>query len=456
MGRYSSAGEIINQAAMELGLGRQADPFQSTDPVFQQLVALLTTCGKDLCRRHAWPQLIREYVIATDIGVIEYELPDDFLEMVDQSGWNRTTRFPLGGPLSPQEWQYLKAAVVGVTFTVLFRIGGTGSGYPGFGQGGNSIVLFPTPAAAHTIAFEYRSRNWVAPVAQSTKSYSPGPVTHIGSGTVVLSPDWQPSNQFSVLLRVINTLVPHSLDGASGFNVATWCPAQHVVTVNVHASGSGYTWQLTAIDETPISSDVVSFTPGETINIGQTFPSLAGLTIQTMDVWDVSGEAVDDTYTITTPDGVPALAYTIQAPGGLTYNGFGDSFPNVGSSGDIVIEVPDGNGELLVYYDQGTWVVGDSYSFPMIFENQSYSYSEVPSASSDALLFDDLLLVRALKLAWRKAKGFDTTVADSEFKDTLDLCLDQMACAPRLSLVGTSIQGRLLDHMNLPVTGFGR
>jgi hypothetical protein len=78
--------------------------------------------------------------------------------MIDQTWWNRTNRLPLGGPLSPQEWQYLKARLVGVVFTVLFR--------PLDGQ----ISLYPdtnTPGG-YDIAFEYVSRWWVGTSTATT------------------------------------------------------------------------------------------------------------------------------------------------------------------------------------------------------------------------------------------------------------------------------------------------
>ena len=124
MGRYATASEIINRASRELGIGIAVDPFQSQDSNFQQLVGFLTSAGQELIRSYEWPHLTRQHQFTTTPSLSFYDLPDDFMAMIDQSGWNRTSRFPLGGPLSPQEWQYLKAAVVGVTFNVLFRIGG--------------------------------------------------------------------------------------------------------------------------------------------------------------------------------------------------------------------------------------------------------------------------------------------------------------------------------------------
>lgn len=170
MSRYWSAGQIIRQAALEVGLQPAADPYQSQDPKDQQLVGLLATTGLDLALQHAWPQITLEHTFVTTPGVTNYALPGDFLELVGQSGWSRTSRFPLGGPLSPQEWQYLKAAQVGVSVTALFRVRG---GEDDAGNHQDQISLQPLPSAAETIAFEYRSRNWAQNVVSKARLDAP-------------------------------------------------------------------------------------------------------------------------------------------------------------------------------------------------------------------------------------------------------------------------------------------
>ena len=85
--------------------------------------------------------------------------------MIDQTWWNRTNRLPVGGPVSPQEWQYLKARMVGVVFNVLFR------------PMDRSITLYPntnTPAGFE-IAFEYCSSCWVSTAAAPRHSLADAP-----------------------------------------------------------------------------------------------------------------------------------------------------------------------------------------------------------------------------------------------------------------------------------------
>jgi len=150
---WDTAGDIVNQALMEIGLpSAGSDPFSSTDQNVTQACALLTSCGRSLVHMRQWTHLIQEWSFTTVANQGQYPFPPDYHNMIDQSGWNRTNRLPLGGPMSPQEWQYLKARLVGVVFTVLFR------------PRDQTIYIYPdvnTPGG-YQISFEYLSRWWVS------------------------------------------------------------------------------------------------------------------------------------------------------------------------------------------------------------------------------------------------------------------------------------------------------
>lgn len=152
---FDTAGNIVNDAAVELGLlpfsGKLADPFASLDANIGQLCQFMKSVGQDLLNAKQWTQFQQSYVFTTAVpSLAHYPLPSDFQMMIDQTGWNRTNRLPLGGPLSPQEWEYFKARLVGVVFTVLFR------------PMQQQLWLYPdtnTPGG-YVISFEYRSRFW--------------------------------------------------------------------------------------------------------------------------------------------------------------------------------------------------------------------------------------------------------------------------------------------------------
>jgi len=163
---YDTAGSIINDALVEVGLAAVADPFADSDANVIQMCTLLKSKGREILRQRFWTQMRDEHSFTTIQGTNNYALPSDFHSMVDQSGWNRTNRLPLGGPLSPQEWQYLKARLVGVVFTVLFR--------PMEGK----IYIYPdtnTPGG-YDIAFEYLSNGWIERPAIPVNTYHDSPV----------------------------------------------------------------------------------------------------------------------------------------------------------------------------------------------------------------------------------------------------------------------------------------
>lgn len=163
---FETAGEIINDAMVEVGLSAVPDPYAvPDDPNVVQMCTLLKSVGREIQRQRQWTYLRAQATFTTVDGVSSYDLPDDFYQMIDQSGWNRTNRLPLGGPLSAQEWQYLKARLVGVVFTVLFR--------PVAGQ----ILIYPdnpTPGG-YEIAYEYETNGWVEHPALPSSTYDDAP-----------------------------------------------------------------------------------------------------------------------------------------------------------------------------------------------------------------------------------------------------------------------------------------
>lgn len=152
---WDTAGNILNDAAIELGVATSpnADPMASTDPTFIQLARLMKKMGRRMWRWRNWTYLQQIYTFVTAAGQAQYAKPPDFGRIINQTGWNRTNRLPLGGPLSPQNWEYFKARLIGVVFTVLWR------------ELQNQVWLFPdtnTPGN-FLIAYEYVSRWWVQP-----------------------------------------------------------------------------------------------------------------------------------------------------------------------------------------------------------------------------------------------------------------------------------------------------
>jgi hypothetical protein len=155
MSRYDTAGNIINDAGTEVGLTAVSDPFASNDPAFVQLSRMLAACGRELIGVYQWQRFVGTFSLVTssaDTG--EYDLPDDYLYMIDQTGWTPTNRLPLGGPMSPQDWTFV-----------------TGSGwnqytiYISFREFDGKFNILPNDPVpdAQTITFEYVRNTFCVP-----------------------------------------------------------------------------------------------------------------------------------------------------------------------------------------------------------------------------------------------------------------------------------------------------
>ncbi len=152
MARQETAGTIINRVAVEVGLRSVSDPYASNDDAFIQMVGLLNVCGNELIQLHNWEALLKEYTKTTSSSDTngQYDLPDDYDRFVSQTGWDRTNDVPVIGPLSPQDWSYLKGRdFADNSIYVSYRI------YQG------KLEVYPQPPPDGVdIAFEYISRNW--------------------------------------------------------------------------------------------------------------------------------------------------------------------------------------------------------------------------------------------------------------------------------------------------------
>jgi len=148
----ANVNEILNRTAAEVGLEPVTDPFGDTSQHFTQMRFLLQTVGEELALAHPWEFLVREEQILTldtDTGI--YPLPDDFMYMLDQTGWERKENVPLFGPLSAQDWTYLLGRDL-VTFTI----------YASFRIKDGTFNIFPAPPPSGLdINYEYQSKNWV-------------------------------------------------------------------------------------------------------------------------------------------------------------------------------------------------------------------------------------------------------------------------------------------------------
>lgn len=162
MPRLFSVNDIINRAVAEIGLNQTTDPVGSTDETFVLAQSLLDSAGQEMVELHQWQNLVRKYEIntlSTDSG--EYDLPDDFCYMIDQTGWDRTNHVPVNGPLNAQDWTYIEGRNL-VSQTI----------YASFRPVQNKVVIFPSPPPdGLKLTFEYISRNWLMTAANGQSTH---------------------------------------------------------------------------------------------------------------------------------------------------------------------------------------------------------------------------------------------------------------------------------------------
>jgi hypothetical protein len=146
----ATANDILNQVGVEVGLEPVVDPFASTDQSYRQMKYLINTAGEELAQLYPWEFLRKEATITTD-GSGDYDLPSDFLYIINQTAWDRTNDNPVTGPLSAQDWAYLEGRdYLNSTLYLSFRIKE------------DQFSLYPQPdPSGLDVRYEYICRNWV-------------------------------------------------------------------------------------------------------------------------------------------------------------------------------------------------------------------------------------------------------------------------------------------------------
>ena len=124
----------------------------NADDQVLQLIRLLEEEGNDLASRYGWSGLTNEMLFTTtaaeDQGALTTLAANGFRYIKNGTFWDRNDMLPVRGPLSDSEWQDRKArAITGPRYYYRIR--------------GNHLLISPTPAAGHTFAAEYISKNWI-------------------------------------------------------------------------------------------------------------------------------------------------------------------------------------------------------------------------------------------------------------------------------------------------------
>jgi hypothetical protein len=149
----TTALEIAQTAAVEMGLQSPVSIYATSDLIPQQLGALLNTTGEMLVKRRVWRQLFREQTVSAIANQATYPLPDDFARPITQTEWDRINHWPLIGNETSQQWQWLKSGILSTGPRERFRLVG------------NAIELWPVPGVGGpplpiTFSYYYVSKWW--------------------------------------------------------------------------------------------------------------------------------------------------------------------------------------------------------------------------------------------------------------------------------------------------------
>lgn len=145
---------IVVEVCGRIDLQQPTAVVGSADPQVTQLYALTNKAGHDLGQAYNWQALIEEQTFTTTATAGQTAaIPTDLDHFIQNSFFNRTTRRPVDGPITPQQWQALQAQPALNTVYLMFR------------ERAGQFIMSPTPPAGQVIAYEYISKNWAKSAA---------------------------------------------------------------------------------------------------------------------------------------------------------------------------------------------------------------------------------------------------------------------------------------------------
>lgn len=144
--------DLVNEACLELGIPTTTTVISSQDSQVKQLLSLANREGREqVAAPVQWPQLQKIQTITLVNGQASYAFPNDFNAYIAQTIWNPSMRWTVVGPMSPQNWEFLKSGLINTQPWMRFRIW----------QG--QIFFDPTPTSVNngqTVTVEYQSNNY--------------------------------------------------------------------------------------------------------------------------------------------------------------------------------------------------------------------------------------------------------------------------------------------------------
>lgn len=141
---------ICQNAADEIGLTPPASVIGNSEGEVMKLRRYANKVGTKIMKAYAWQALRKERVFTAIAGEEQTGiLPADWDRIIPDTFWDRNLSYLVTGPVSPVEWQGLKALNSEISERK-------------FALRGGSVLVYPPPAGGETFAFEYVSKYWAA------------------------------------------------------------------------------------------------------------------------------------------------------------------------------------------------------------------------------------------------------------------------------------------------------
>lgn len=162
---------LAQTIAQRLQFNPPSSVIGSTDANVILIKAMMEQTAQEIASEYAWPELQREYTFTLVTDTPSYATPSDYDRYLTQTLWNRTQKWPLIGPLTPQEWQTYKSGLVTTFPRQRYRLKYWGN---------TQFFIDPTPTSTEngqTIAFEYisqtvfRPKTWIASTSWAGLQY---------------------------------------------------------------------------------------------------------------------------------------------------------------------------------------------------------------------------------------------------------------------------------------------
>ena len=142
---------IVQNASKRVGLDAPASVIGNAAGNVVRMLALANEEGRSLLDRHRWQSVVKEATFTTVGTTSQGTLAtltgvSDIGSILNDTLWNRDSNTPVY-PIDAIGWQQMLAST-------------TTGPYPRWRLRGNTVLMYPTPTAGETIAFEYKSKNW--------------------------------------------------------------------------------------------------------------------------------------------------------------------------------------------------------------------------------------------------------------------------------------------------------